>query len=80
MMLHQLCRVRQAAQHILAGERRILGQHILNGVAGRQEFKDRLSGDARAFYDGQAVTDVGVHDDLAHAIILALPRADATIQ
>ena len=71
MMLEQACGIRQARQHVVARERGIARQHVVDAVAGGKKLQHGAGCDARAFDDRPAVADVRIDDDLLHVTIVA---------
>jgi len=71
MVLEQARGIGQAGEHVLAREGWVAREDVVNAVAGGEEFEHGAGGDARAFDDRLAVTDVGIDDDLPHVSSIA---------
>lgn len=64
--LEQVGRVGQAGEHVFAGEGGVLGEDVVDAVAGGEEAQHRACGDAGALDGGLAAADVGIDDDALH--------------
>jgi len=63
MVAHQPRGMVEARLHVLACQGGILGQHVLNRVAGREKLDHRLRRNTGAAHDRPAVADVGMRSN-----------------
>lgn len=75
MVLEHARGIGQAGEHIVARERWITREHVLNAVARGKEFEHGARGDARTLDDRLAIADIRIDDDLPHVTIIAIGKS-----